>query len=542
MQQEQKLFVNGRIFTANPKQPYADAMVVRNGKIVWIGSESDIDHTALAKVSHLTTTDLKDRRVLPGLIDAHMHPVYLASAAVQIACTPPALYSIEEMISQIREKRDAQGSGIWIEGWGYDEGKLREGRTPTRHDLDRATTDAPVSMMRTCAHIYSVNSLALELAGIDRNTPDPAGGAIGRDTDGEPNGILYETARELLFKVLPKKKLAEIAASLVNLSTTLLSQGITGVTEMFARTGPTDYFDLYTAARQAGFRQRVALFYLWDDLKNAPPFAPERLDHNQPIFVGGVKTLADGSVSGRTAWVDPPFLSKHQGDDPNANCGMATITPEELSAAGAYAKIHNLQLLAHAMGEKAIDMVIDTFYQKTDTPQLRIEHAAMPTPMALKKSSEMGIAFVTQPVFLFAEIESYLNNLGYARTKNTYPVRSILDAGVQLAFSSDAPATSWADPSNPFVGIQAAVTRTSYNGTDNGQHHRVDPVTAIELYTCEASKVVGFPGVGQLVPDFEADFIVLDQDILEVDPMTIGLTQVLETYMGGALVYERASK
>lgn len=143
MQQEQKLFVNGRIFTANPKQPYADAMVVRNGKIVWIGSEADIDHTTLSKASHLTTTDLKGRRVLPGLIDAHMHPVYLASAAAQIACTPPALYSIEEMIAQIRERREAQGPGVWIEGWGYDEGKLREARTPTRHDLDRAATDAP---------------------------------------------------------------------------------------------------------------------------------------------------------------------------------------------------------------------------------------------------------------------------------------------------------------------------------------------------------------------------------------------------------------
>jgi len=538
MQQEQKLFVNGRIFTANPKQPYADAMVVRNGKIVWIGSEADIDHTALDKASQPTTIDLKDHRVLPGLIDAHMHPVYLASAAVQIACTPPALYSIDEMIAQIREKRKTQGRGVWIEGWGYDEGKLKEGRTPTRHDLDRATTDAPVSMMRTCAHIYSVNTMALELAGIDRNTPDPAGGAIGRDADGDPNGILYETARELLFKVLPEKKLTETASSLANLSTTLLSQGITGVTEMFARTGPTDYYDLYTAARQAGFRQRVALYYLWDDLKIAPPFNPERLDHNQPIFVGGVKTLADGSVSGRTAWVDPPFLSERQGDDPNANCGMATITPDELSAAGAYAKTHKLQLLAHAMGEKAIDMIVDTFYRKAAPPQLRIEHAAMPTPAALKKSAEMGIAFVTQPVFLFAEIESYLNNLGLARTKNTYPVRSILDAGIQLAFSSDAPATSWADPSNPFVGIQAAVTRTSCDGTDNGQQHRIDPATAIQLYTREASRVVGFPCVGQLSPGYEADFIILDRDILEIEPMTIGQTQVLETYMGGALVYE----
>ncbi|SCZ78614.1 amidohydrolase [Acidaminobacter hydrogenoformans] len=536
MQQAKKLFVNGRIFTANPEQPYASAMLIQNGKIEWIGDEASLDAALLSPETNIEKTDLQDRRVLPGLIDAHMHPVYLASAAKQIACTPPALYSIEEMIGQIREKREAQGPGVWIEGWGYDEGKLKEGRTPTRHDLDRATTDAPVSMMRTCAHIYTVNSLALKLAGIDRSTADPAGGAIGRDADGEPNGILYETARELLFKALPEKKLAETAASLADLSRTLLSQGITGVTEMFARTGPTDYYDLYTAASQAGFRQRAALYYIWDDLKTAPPFAPERRDHSQPIFVGGVKTLADGSVSGRTAWVNPPFLANDQSGGETSD-GMATITPDELRAAGAYAKTHDLQLLTHAMGERAIDMIVDTFYKQENAPKLRIEHAAMPTPKALEQSAEMGVAYVNQPVFLFAEIESYLNNLGHKRTKNTYPVRSVLDAGIQLAFSSDAPATSWADPSNPFVGIQAAVTRTSYDGTDHGQQHRVDPATAVSLYTREASKVVGFPGVGQLATGYAADFILLDRDIMEVAPETIGKTQVLETYMSGERVY-----
>jgi hypothetical protein len=195
------------------------------------------------------------------------------------------------------------------------------------------------------------------------------------------------------------------------------------------------------------------------------------------------------------------------------------------------------------MGEQAIDLIVDTFYGKPgwlkDKPSIRIEHAAMPTNKALKLAAEIGIAFVTQPIFQYAEIETYLKNLGPERTKKTYPVQSMLKAGIKVAFSSDAPATAWADPSDPFVSIKAAVTRISYDGTDCGEKHRVDVRTAIEFYTREAQQIAGIPGVGQLTVGYQADFIVLDQDILDISSDKIDDIRVEETYIGGNLVYKK---
>lgn len=165
-------------------------------------------------------------------------------------------------------------------------------------------------------------------------------------------------------------------------------------------------------------------------------------------------------------------------------------------------------------------------------PSVRIEHAAMPTENAIKRAAEAGIAIVTQPIFQYCEIESYLKNLGLERTKTTYPVKSFLNAGIKLAFSSDSPATSWADPSNPFVGIKAATTRMSYNGIDCGQEQRIDIPTAILLYTRESQRIVGIPNIGQLVQGYNADFIVLDKDILDVPPEKIDEINVLGNLYG----------
>jgi predicted amidohydrolase YtcJ len=163
----------------------------------------------------------------------------------------------------------------------------------------------------------------------------------------------------------------------------------------------------------------------------------------------------------------------------------------------------------------------------------------MPTKQALQRAAETGIAFVPQPIFLYAEIESYLKNLGAERLKQTYPIQSMLEAGIKLAFSSDAPATAWVDPVNPFVGIKAAVTRIAYDGTDTGQDQRVDVPTAITLYTRAAQEITRIPDVGQLTPGYHADFIVLDQDILAIRPEEIDRITVEETYMGGSLVYQK---
>ncbi|MEH7548065.1 amidohydrolase [Neobacillus vireti] len=523
-------FINGKIFTSNPEQPYASAMVVRNGRIAWIGEEEDL------KKIEGTCVDLNGKRVLPGLIDAHLHPLYLAGAAKQIACTQPLIHSISDLQEQIRLVRASQSQDSWIQGWGYDEGKLLEGRAPTRRDLDQAAANVPVVITRTCAHIISVNSKALELAGITKDTPDPQGGKIDRDENGEPTGILRENAKDLVNQVMPETTLEDDAALLAELSPVLLSHGITAITELMGRTKPNDYLEMYQLATKKGLKQRSVLYYLWEDLKEHPVIEQQKMARENQIHIGGIKLFSDGSVSGQTAWVNPPFLGEEE------NYGIQMTTREELSAAAEAAKKHNIQLVIHAMGEQAIDLIVDTFYgQKgwlTDAPSIRMEHAAMPAPGTLKRAAETGIAFVSQPIFLFAEIETYLHNLGAERTKQTYPFKAMLEAGIKVAFSSDAPATAWADPVNPFVGIKSAVTRLAHDGTDTGKTQRVDVETAIKLYTRAAQEITRIPNVGQLKPGFHADFIVLDLDILVINPEQIDQIQVVETYMAGNLVYK----
>lgn len=525
------IFFNGKIFTANLKKLYANAMVISDGVIIWIGEEKDLKNVDGKYI------DLKGRRVVPGFIDVHMHPLFLANTLKQIPCVQPATNSIEELIEHIRKKRKEQGPNLWIQGSGYDEGKLLEGRSPNRWDLDKGASDVPVALMRTCFHIMVVNSKALKMAGIDRNTPDPPEGEIDRDLTGEPTGILRESAKNLITGIMPSLTMEESAGRLASLSSKLASNGITSIAECLANTKPVDYFDMYIRAREKGLKQRTVLYYDWNQLDENVVLDKDKLNNKNPIYIGGVKLLVDGSISGKTAWVDEPFLGN------NEEYGLQTTSREELLNAWEFAKRNNIQIAVHAMGSKAVDLVIDTFYGKPgwlkDKPSIRIEHAAMATDKAISSAAEMGIAFVTQPIFMYAEIESYLKNLGADRTKKSYPIQSMLNKGVKVAFSSDAPATAWSDPSNPFVNLKAAVTRTAYDGTDCGQEHKVDIAAAIMMYTRIAQEITGISDVGQLSPGYHADFIVLDKDILEIDSDKIDEICVEETYMSGDLIYKR---
>lgn len=526
-----RLFTNGKFFTADQRNKEADAMIVRDGRISWIGKERDMPPVEGMPVN------LGGRRVLPGFIDAHFHPLLLAETSKQIACTPPRVHSISDFIKAVGQYREVQRSDEWIEGWGYDEGKLEEGRAPNRYDLDKASEDVPIVLTRTCTHIISVNSKALEIAGITRGTPDPPGGQIDRDEQGEPTGVLRESATALVKDIMPVKSLEEKAALLAEYSQILLSKGVTGITEMMADHQPNDFYDIFQAAVGKGMKQRAALYYNWNEFRQLDFTDPAIFDKEQRVYIAGIKLFADGSISGQTAWVTPPFLGN------GANNGISTTTKEELLAAGEAAKKYGIQLSVHAMGERAIDQVVDTFYKRADwlddAPSVRIEHVSLPTDQALQRAAESGIAFVTQPIFLYAEIESYLKNLGEERTRASYPVKTMLEKGIQLAFSSDAPATAWGDPVNPFVGLEAAVTRKAYDGTDVGQEERVSIETAIELYTRAAQEVTRIPGVGQLIPGNYADFIVLEKDIFTEGKSEISENKVEETYMGGERVYQR---
>lgn len=328
-------------------------------------------------------------------------------------------------MTEIRRQRQSGGADAWIKAWGYDEGKWSEGRAPTRWDLDRAAPDVPVIVYRTCSHMAVVNSVALAIAGISKETPDPPGGEIVRDSDGEPTGLLRENAKALVTPFIPVQTMEESATALAELSPQLLGHGITAITDLMARREPEDDLDLYRKARERGLQPRTVLYYLWEHLRKRPVIDPSIRSRQSPVHVGGIKLFADGSISGRTAWIDPVYRGNE------VTGGMATTSWEELLAAAEAAKENQVQLVIHGMGNRAIDMIVDTFRGTkgwlADMPSIRIEHAALPSPKAIQGAVETGIAIVFQPIFLFAEIESYLHNIGRERTRGAYPVQTMLE-------------------------------------------------------------------------------------------------------------------
>lgn len=535
---ENRIFENARIFTSDDENLYADTMIVEGGKVAWIGRREDMPACGHERV------DLEGACVIPGLVDAHMHPVMLADFSQQISALPPKVNSIAELVEEIRRVRQDKSmenqEGKWIEGWGYDEGKFAERRSLNRYDLDEGCSDRPVCIFRTCGHIRCVNSKALEIAGIDRNTPDPEGGEIERDAEGEPTGVLKENARNLVAPFMPPATREQKIQNLVALGELLLSQGIVGVTDM-GNLDKGDNYPLYQEAARRGWKLKTGIYYMWDFFAGDSEFdlPDEKLDRRQQVFAAGLKLIGDGSVSGRTAWMGRPYLGDKE------DFGISVCSDELLESAVSFCKRKHCQLSIHAMGEKAIERAVDRFCQEEDwmkedgyVPYARVEHITDPSEESIKKAAKQGIAFATQPIFMYAEIESYLKNLGEEWMKQCYPVKHMLESKVQLCFSTDAPATSWAVPSDPFPCMKAAVTRRAWDGTDCGREQAVDIETAVRLYTRESAKVAGFLDMGQLKKGYQADFAVLDRNIFEIPSEEIDKVKVKKVFIKGKKVYE----
>jgi len=530
-----RAFVNGKIFTSDTSEPgalYAEALLCDGGRILFAGAEKDLPAGEYPRI------DLGGRTVIPGFVDAHMHPVMLADFSRQIACLPPKVNSIQELIQEIARVRSEKPEGGWIKGWGYDEGKFAEHRSPNRYDLDKGSSDFPVFLTRSCEHIRCVNSKALELAGITRDTPDPQGGEIERDEHGEPTGVLKENARDLVLPFMPPETKESTVASLIDLGDLLTSQGIVAVTDM-GNLHEGGNYEFYEEAVKRGFRQRVSLYYMWDYFMDDPLFdiTPELMDRNRQIRIAGLKLIGDGSISGKTAWLSEPYLGTEE-------CGFPVYSDESMERALEFCKRTGCQLSVHAMGGRAIDRVIDRVYPEKDwtdgkVPCLRVEHLTEPSDRAVARAAERGFGFASQPIFEYCEIETYKNNMEPERLRHIYPHRTMLDRGVKLCLSTDAPATSWAVPSDPFSNLKSAVTRYACDGTDIGQDERLDIETAMILYTKESAEVSGFAGLGVLKPGYAADFAVLSDDLFTVDPMKIDEVCVEETYIGGERVYCR---
>jgi predicted amidohydrolase YtcJ len=524
------LFVNAKVFLGTGEDDFATAFRIDDGVFTWVGDSPE----------GTGGIDLGGATVLPGLLDVHSHPSLLASLADAVPCLPPDVDSLAGLVDRLRTSPElGRGDDRWIEGFGFDESGWPEGRKPTRHDLDLVSTTQPVFVRRCDSHSLVCNTRALELAGITRDTPDPDGGRIGRDGDGEPDGLLVERpAFDRLLGLRPPLGHDEQVARLAGLDAHFLERGIVAVGDLMATLSTDEPLRLFRDAGRAGLRPQFGLYYLWSDLVAAG--LPDLTDDDRTgrTTIAGVKLVMDGAYSDRTAWTDEPYPD-------SCDHGLQTASDDDLRGAVEWARRNAVQVAVHAMGDRALRYVVDVLGDEepwlTDRPSVRLEHATLFSPELLDRvtAARMTFGVVSHSIFFFAEYGSYARNLSPDQFAVAYPIRSFYQRVPATALSSDTPATAWSDADDVFVSVQAAVLREAHTGADFNRAEAVTVAQALLLYTGRARLVAPFDGVGLIQPGFEGSFVVLDQDVFTVPPGEIARVRVAETWIQGERVFRR---
>ncbi len=529
-------FICGNIITMDCKKPRAEAILVVGDRISVVGSNSEIE----AFIDGGTEViDLGGRTLVPGFIDCHAHPMFYGESLMAVDCRTPPVSSIKELVSAIHMKAEEEPKGEWIIGTGYDDFKLAERRHPNRWDLDDAAPDNPVVIMRLCGHVSVMNSLALQMAGITKDSADPEGGHIDKDQEtGEPTGVLRGNAMTPIYVLIPPSDMEKLRRAFRLAAEQFLARGVTSVSD--ADVDSSLVVKAYQAAtREDGVPLRVNLMMSVSMLDDLSRLGVQTGFGDDKLRIGAIKIVADGSSSGRTAAVSEPYE-----DDPG-NTGIMYISREELDEKILASHKAGFQVGVHAIGDKAISVVLDS-YEKAlkELPRadhrLRIEHCGICTPTIIERIKRICVIPVPQPIFLYGEGESYRAGLGEERVKWAYPLRSYLENGIVTPMSSDCPATSGTELISPLLGIYVAVTRKTDSGRELGPEQRILVEDALRCYTLNSAYAAFEDDVkGSIEPGKLADFAVLSEDPTRIAEEKIKDTYVEMTIVGGKVVYTR---
>ncbi len=515
------ILTNGKVVTVDEAFTLANTVVVNEGRIVEVGAAEIV-----GKYDAGSLVDLQGKILMPGFIDSHTHIRGRPLRYIELG----EVSSISEIQRLIRIKADELGSGEWITGYGWSEDNLVEGRKPLRQDLDSAAPNNPITLTRAGGHSAVVSTLALQLADITDDTPDPAGGVIERDENGVATGVIREV-QGIVGRLVPDSTYDELIGSLeVNLNA-LLAKGITSITDASKR--PRDYLmfeEIYT--RPGAKLPRSTLQFQWRNPQAIEELKARVGDGNDFLKIGPIKIFADGGFTGPAAYTKEPYLN--QGD----YRGFLDIPEEELVAL--INEIHDAgwQMGIHAIGDAAIELVVDTLADALDhSPRENhrnyLNHFTMrPSDATMDKMAQHDILITQQPNFTYTLEGRYVANLDGWRLEHNNPLRSPMDHGIFVAISSDIL------PIGPLVGIYAAVTRKGMSGRVFGADEAISVEEAVRGYTINSAyinfdeDIKGSLEVGKL-----ADMIVLSDDVLTVDAESIMDIEIEQTYVGGELVY-----
>lgn len=529
----------GDVITLDPARPRAEALLSLGDRLVAVGSDREVRgaYEGLRGLRGARTQppiDLAGRAVIPGLIDSHLHLLMYGFFLTQVDLNGTG--SIAELQARVAQRAGRTAPGGWITGSGWQQDLFAERRMPDRLDLDRAAPDHPVILHRVCYHASVANTLALRLAGIGANTPDPPGGVIERDpATGEPTGILHESASGLVASKIPPPTPEQTLAAL---DTANQRASAAGLTSVHTCESPGAAMRAYLSLRDQG-RQTVRAYV---DLTLGPE------DHSalqvptglgdQWVRTGAIKLFADGSLGARTALLRGPYA-----DDPST-CGMAIYPQEVLDQMVRLAHLEGRQVAIHAIGDGALAMALDAIEAAvTAAPRPdhrhRIIHAQVTGADLVRRMRDLQVVADIQPKFVTGELEWAGSRLGPCREPYSYCWRTLIESGVRCAGGSDCPV----EPLEPLWGIYAAVTRSGMKGQMPGgwlPDQKLDVMTALRLFTIDAAYGAFEETIkGTLEPGKLSDFVVLDHAPDRVDPHAIRDLEVQMTVVGGRVVYSR---
>jgi predicted amidohydrolase YtcJ len=518
------LLHNGKIVTVDDAFSIHQAVVVRDGKVLAVGSNDLVSRYEAARV-----VDLEGKMAMPGFNDTHLHTRGQPRRAVDLTQSK----SLQDIFDKVTAKATEIGKGEWITGYGWSEDQLEEKRRPLRWDLDEAAPENPVILTRAGSHSSVANSMALQLAGVTRDTPNPEGGVIERDEKGELNGIIRERAR-IVSRLVPEASADELRESFVDALRNLLSLGITSLIE--AGVPPDDYSEWERVYAEHGEElPRAAVQIRFPDPASIEAFAKKPGEGNERLRVGAIKITVDGGFTGPAAYTLEPY--KNQGD----YRGKLNLSEEDLRAIIKAGHERGWQLGFHAIGDAAIVLTVDAFSEALDAlPRDDHRHflnhfTVMPPEETMKKMAKYGILIAQQPNFTYTLEGRYADNLEGDRLEHNNALRTPMDHGIFVALGSDIL------PIGPMVGLYAAVTRKGMSGRVFGAEEKLTMEEAIRGYTAKGAYLTREEAIkGTLEPGKLADIIVLSDDILTIDPERILDVTVLMTIVDGKVVYERS--
>lgn len=520
---------NARIYTVDPAQPWAEAVACAEGRIVAVGKNTDVLNLTQPQTNII---DLQGQLLLPGLIDAHVHFLQTAIRRHQVG-----LYgerNFDEVRRRIGEAVQQTEPGRWVEGWGWDENLWDV--EPTATLLDEIAPHTPVILYRLDMHTIWVNSAAMRQANLTAETPDPPESKIERDANGQPIGLLREwNAIDLIEQHVPPPTSDILRPWLIEAISEAHRLGLTGIHDQRVELEGRRSFRLFQRLEREGqLKLRVHMNIATDYLGEAGTLGLQSGFGSERLWLGHAKAFADGTLGSQTALMLEPF----EGTD---NTGLVITSVDELRELATQAERTGFSLSIHAIGDRAVRDVANVLSQFPRNPAAgqrphRIEHVQIAQPDDMQRMAEHGIYASAQPAHLVFDWRT-ADRVWGQRTRYTYAFRSLLDAGVPLAFGSDAPVA----PLDPLLGIYAAATRQDEQGQPANGWHPTERLTISEIihaYTLGPAQLSGQAHhQGSITPDKWADMIVLDRNIFEVEPTQIKETQVVMTVFDGEIVY-----